>query len=439
MGNDPVEGGVLVLAGCDVALPPLTVADRLVVPNGRNELIIHRLDSLVVHILVLRVSPVDVHRHAAHPTDVLTIVDEAKPRDSEGNDGRSAVKVGVLPSVCCPLFIVILQKPNELVLIVQVSLEVAHHGPGVPQLQAVVEGLVVTEVKALLLKLILPVPVALGNKLEVAVDPLGPLDGGRPELPLGPLLPKGAEALPPSLLQDILTHEHCHVTPHSVGQARNLLQDVAHLLPSSGVAIVDLHRVLPPVIVHILAVRKHLVPHLEEVLRLPPKAVLTALHKKLRLSLGPRVVDSHVVGHKVDDEAHPVRVHAVPEAREALIAPKVCVARVVGDGKRGGAGSLLGEALHAGVQVEELDRLLHPKIACLPHTQEIDHVVVLSNLGKLLLWVVIERRLLVQLLRKLPHHHPSVYLKESWVLGHGLERNRAGALEECIRPREAGG
>ena len=53
----------------------------------------------------------------------------------------------------------------------------------------------------------------------------------------------------------------------------DLLQDVTHLLPGLGVAIVDLHRVLPPVIVHVLSVGKDLVANLEKVLGFPAMAV----------------------------------------------------------------------------------------------------------------------------------------------------------------------
>ena len=66
----------------------------------------------------------------------------------------------------------------------------------------------------------------------------------------------------------------------------------------------------------------------------------------MRLLSRPRVVHSHVVGHKVDDEAHTVLVAAVTQASEAFVASKVGVARVIRDGKGGRACRLLRESLH---------------------------------------------------------------------------------------------
>ena len=62
----------------------------------------------------------------------------------------------------------------------------------------------------------LTVPIALGDKLKVAVDLLGTLDCTRPELTLSLLLTKGREAATPSLLEDVLADEHGHVATHSI-------------------------------------------------------------------------------------------------------------------------------------------------------------------------------------------------------------------------------
>src|SRR5512144_475899 len=139
----------------------------------------------------------------------LALVEEAKARCEEGDDGGGTMDFG-RERGGGPRLVVVLEEAGHVVLEVEAREEVLADGPRVTLFQAVVEPLVVGVVEALLLEGPLEVPVDFGHE-EEARDPGA--DGLRdpgPERRCGD---------PPRPLEDFRKDEHRHVASDAVALA----------------------------------------------------------------------------------------------------------------------------------------------------------------------------------------------------------------------------
>src|SRR5947209_1741835 len=135
-----------------------------------------------------------------------------KPRAGNGsdNDGRGAPPLG-RERRSGPRVIVVLDKPKELGVIRRIRTQVQPPTLCILVLQAVVESLVVTEVKALLLKLPFEIPVSLGYKEKSR----GHVLNGRNDLAPILLRRRLPDPAPPRALENSVQQKHRHVTSDS--------------------------------------------------------------------------------------------------------------------------------------------------------------------------------------------------------------------------------
>mmetsp|Transcript_70080 Transcript_70080/g.146128 ORF Transcript_70080/g.146128 Transcript_70080/m.146128 type:complete len:319 (+) Transcript_70080:331-1287(+) len=274
--DEILERPVPILRGGGPALSPMAIAQGIIT-QGLDQGSIEFCNSLVLYVVLELRTTVHMHRDPSEPSLLLPVVDEMQARDGEGYDSSSKVLILALPRGCSSFLVVILEETDKLHLVAPVGHQVTLHLANIIFFEAIVECLIVSIVEAHLLELELAVPVAFRIKEEVWIDSFGALDSIRPELALCLRLATRSKTLTPRLLKNVLAHEHRHVTANAIGKPGNLLQDLAHLLASRRVAVIDLNRIFPAVVVHVLAVGKDLVSNLEEILWLSVAAVLRAL------------------------------------------------------------------------------------------------------------------------------------------------------------------
>mmetsp|Transcript_18991 Transcript_18991/g.30272 ORF Transcript_18991/g.30272 Transcript_18991/m.30272 type:complete len:245 (-) Transcript_18991:558-1292(-) len=233
-----------------------------------NESVILASNCLILDIMLELAATVDVHRYTAHSPLLLPVVHEMHAGNGEGNHCCCHVLPCVLPAVSCTFFIVVFEESHQLRLVPYVGHQMSLDLADVKLFQTIVQRLIIREIEPKCMQLVLTIPVALSNKNKPRVFFLGTLDSVRPELSIRTLIGLGVEPAAPGFLKNIFTNEHCHVTPYAIGKGSHLAEHLAHFAARLWVSIVDLHSILPTVVIHVFAVRKHFVADFEKVLRL---------------------------------------------------------------------------------------------------------------------------------------------------------------------------
>ena len=152
----------------------------------------------------------------------LAFMKEAQARSEVGEDCRSLVqrrreiKGG-------PGFVVVFEKPRQLVLISQISPEVAAYCRGGLAQETVIQLFIIAIVKTLLHELPLQIPIDLSHKDKLGVFGFYLACGLRPKGSSTAAEPSaGREQVPPGALEDFRENKHGHVTAHAVGDLGQL-------------------------------------------------------------------------------------------------------------------------------------------------------------------------------------------------------------------------
>ena len=169
--------------------------------------------------------------------------------------------------------------------------------------------------------------------LADARDRLGPelsIDGRRPVARPRPVAPGAGE--------DLRLEQHRHVATDAVGAVGDATELGDHRLAQPAVPVVELQRIAPAGEVGVAPVGEDLaaVHRLDGgvVLRLATEIVLGPLDEVLRVRVRPGVVERHVVGDEVDQQALPAPTEALAQAGQRRVAAEVVVDVVGDDGER---------------------------------------------------------------------------------------------------------
>mmetsp|Transcript_6252 Transcript_6252/g.12171 ORF Transcript_6252/g.12171 Transcript_6252/m.12171 type:complete len:215 (+) Transcript_6252:426-1070(+) len=187
-----------------------------------------------------------------------------------------------------------------------------------------------------------------------------------------------------------------------------------HLGTQPTVSVVELCCVLPAVKVGVAAVGEHAAADAEEVLGLPCDVVLGARDQVLRVLRRPRVVNRHVVGHEVEEEADAALAEFLSKRLERRVAAEVVMHFVLHDGVGRAAHHVLRQLR---VRLHDFQRALQAEHAGLPHASQLDNVEPrFCEAVDLRFREVIERGLLSLSKLQLLHDDPGVELEQVRIL-----------------------
>jgi hypothetical protein len=192
--------------------------------------------------------------------------------------------------------------------------------------QAIVESLVVGVIEPLLLERPFEVPVDLGHEGEagsvLAHSPCG-------------VGPEGLRANIPRPFEHVGEHQHGHVAADAVALTGDFDQFRDHGVLGGWIAVIELQRVgpgrevrIPPVGEHTIAARS-LDPRI--VLRRASQVSFGALHVVLGVLFHPRMIQTGVVGHEIEEQPQAAHTEALAETAERRIAPELIVDGVAGN------------------------------------------------------------------------------------------------------------
>ena len=144
-------------------------------------------------------------------------------------------------SGCGPRFIMILEEPNQSLLISRVCQQVRPHAFRIFMAEPIVESLVVTIIKTLLLQYPLHVPVGFRNKKKIRKLLFDRWNHRCPIVLCRRLSRPGS----PGSGKDLIQEKHCHVASHSISLPSNVGQRFNGSVTQALVEGVELQDIRP--------------------------------------------------------------------------------------------------------------------------------------------------------------------------------------------------
>ena len=144
----------------------------------------------------------------------------------------------------------------------------------------------------------------------------------------------GADPSPPGSREDVVHHQHRHVTSHSVALLGDVAERVDDGVAQGGGECVELHDVRPRREVRIPTSGQHGAVDRDEGSRVVLELLAAAAHEEFRVRARPRVVGCDVVGDEVQDEPQSVPGQRGAGAGQAVASAEARVDLVVGDAVR---------------------------------------------------------------------------------------------------------
>ena len=251
----------------------------------------------------------------------------------------------------------------------------ASHRVRRPVQEAIVEALVIREIKSQLLQPVLQIPVDFGEQQESRhrrsrLHPeFGAGQGRRDQLAPGPF-------------EDFGQHEHRHVAADAVGVLGQRLQLADHGPACFGLGIVELRDVGPRRKIRVAAARDE--PHAlvrrdgPKSRRITPYRLLRCVDEPIGVRGDPWMIEPDVIRDEIDDQLHPSRMELGAHLVQLLHRPDVRIRLVRRNAVRGADDSVgppAGKhAIVCGQQARVRERDLPAERAAPPHAHQVDCV-----------------------------------------------------------------
>ena len=258
-------------------------------------------------------APAQLHRQFDATAFELTFVHEAHARREQRHDRRTD-RARRTERVGRALLVVILNKARALFLERHRTPQMLSDAMKIILQEAVIQNLVVGEVKTLRLQMGFLVPIRFGQKDEIGMTLGDHADRFLPKAAVDRIRP-GPRA--PCPLEDFRDDQHRHVAAHAVALRRDFVQRAEHGVAAGKLRVIDLGRVRPRREKGIATEGDdRAFGRLEKRIRSFGQILLGALDENLRLQIQQPVIAAGVVADKIQNQVQAFARHAFAQPRQ---------------------------------------------------------------------------------------------------------------------------